>query len=294
MAQGSIAGFGMTTSVKGDVLELAFAWHLVRHVLLNTTRSLPAPTLESALKSLSPPGFIMPVRATEEHLVVSAGFSCFTATARPAGATDLHRLCEAGAEHRILYNIGARAGADVAALTVRPDGTVGSVVMVQAKARKAAALVECLRAASPAWQYTEVDHRKAAISGAPFPPTAARAAFEEAAAAPASTAERFSSAFRVALSVTGFATETITAVCALNALPEGSKRSPIILCQPSETAFGKNLTAQLLASCKGGAPTSGTDNLAYLLPQAVGDVTKGVVTTKAGSPAVQKALQGKP
>ena len=70
--------------------------------------------------------------------------------------------------------------------------------------------------------------------------------------------------------------------------------SPIILCQPSETAFGKNLAAQLLASCKGGAPTSGTDNLAYLLPQAVGDVTKGVVTTEAGSPAVQKALQGKP
>jgi hypothetical protein len=202
----------------------------------------------------------------------------------------LHRLCEAGAERRVLYSVEEGAGADVAFLTVHPDGAAASVVLAQAKARKAAALVDCLRAASPAWQYTVDKERKAAVAGRSFEPSAARAAFEKVAAAPAATAARFSSAFRVALSVTGFRPETIAAVSAINKLPEGSERSPIILCQPSERAFGKQLTAQLLASCKGGAPTSSTDNLPYLLPQAVDSVTKGVVK-KAGSAAVRQALR---
>jgi len=293
MTQGSIAGFGMTTSVKGDVLELAFAWYLVRYVLLNTPANGRAPTLSAALRSLSPRGFRMPGRAADECLVAAAGFSCLGAGASPAGATDLHRLCEHGAEHRVLYNVDENAGADVATLTVHRDGTPASVVMVQAKAQTAAALVECLRAASPAWQYTQEKQRKAAVTGDCFVPTAARAAFQEAATAPAATAARFSSAFRIALSVTGFRPETIAAVSALNALPEGSERSPIILCQPSERAFGKDLTAQLLASCSSGSVTSGTDDLAFLLPQAVGDVTAGKVV-KEGSAAVQEALRGKP
>jgi hypothetical protein len=292
MAQGSFAGFSMTTSVKGDVLELAFAWHLIRYVLLNTPANGRSPTLSAALRELCPPAFRMPMRAAEEHLAVSSGFPCIGPGVSPASATDLHRLCEDGAERHVLYNIDECAGADVAALTVRPDGTAASVLMMQAKAQKTAALVECLRASSPAWQFTDEAERKAAIAGVGFAPSAKRAAFQEVAAAPATTAARFASAFRISFSVTGFRPTTIAAINALNALPEGSKRSPIILCQPSAHVFGKHLAAQLLASCSSGVVTRGTASLAFLLPQQVGSVTKGEVA-QDGSPAVQSALRGK-
>ena len=94
-----------------------------------------------------------------------------------------------------------------------------------------------------------------------FVPSAACAAFEEVAETHAVTAARFASAFRVAVSVAGFRPKTIAAVNALNKLTEGSMRSPIILCQPSEHAFGKHLAAQLLACCSTGAVTSGTSSL---------------------------------
>jgi len=95
------------------------------------------------------------------------------------------------------------------------------------------------------------------------------------------------------VSVAGFRPKTIAAVNALNKLPEDSMRSPIILCQPSEHAFGKHLAAQLLACCSTGAVTSGTSSLAFLLPQQVGSVTKGEVE-QDGSPAAQSALRGGP
>jgi len=160
--------------------------------------------------------------------------------------------------------------------------------MVQARAQKAAALADCLRAASPAWQYTQQQHRAAAFIGKPFEPLAARAAFQEAVTASAATAARFSSAFRIALSVTGFRPQTISMCNALNELPDGSMQSPIILCQPSELAFGKHLTQQLRASCAGGAATSGTTELAYLPPQEVDKVIKGEVdrTDSAAGQAV--------
>lgn len=148
--------------------------------------------------------------------------------------------------------------------------------------------MDCLRAATPALQYTEAKERTASLRGSGFKPTGERAASQELpmATAPAATAVPHRTLRH------GLGPATIAAVSTLNDLPDGSKRSPVVLCEPSELAFGKNLTAQLLASCKGGAPTSGTDNLAYLLPQAVGDVTKGEVK-KAGSAAVLEALWGK-
>jgi hypothetical protein len=95
--QGTVATFGVTTSVKGDVLQLAFAWYLMRSVLLNTPAGKPGPALSASLAALSPRDFRMPERANDEHLVASAGLSCLDAAVSPAGPTDLHRLCEDGA-----------------------------------------------------------------------------------------------------------------------------------------------------------------------------------------------------
>lgn len=209
VAHGRVAGFGMTTSVRGDVLDLAFAWSVLRTVTLSAPRSLPGPSLADVLGPLVPRGFEMPLRAHSEYVIASAGFSCRNVKSAH-GTTDLHRLCEAGAELRVLYNIDAAAGADVAFLTVDDDGQPASVVMVQAKARKAAELAECLLAASPAWQYTETDSRTQALAGKAFKPTAKRAAFQRLATASA-TAPRFATAFRVALSSRGFRPETVAA-----------------------------------------------------------------------------------
>lgn len=157
----------------------------------------------------------------------------------------------------MLFNVDENAGVDVATITVRLDGTPASAVMVQAKAQKEASLAECLRAASPAWQYTEQKDRAAARARNLFEPSAARATFQEAATEPAATAARFSSAFRIALSVTGFGQETVSMCNALNDLLDGgSKQNPIVLCQPSERVFGQDLNEQLRTSCTGGAATS--------------------------------------
>lgn len=99
----------------------------------------------------------------------------------------------------------------------------------------------------------------------------------------------FSSAFRVVFSATGYRDGTVKAVNLLNVLPDGCERSPILLCQSSAAAFGKRLDAQLRAQRAGGAPTSGTRELAFLLPQTVAAVSAGGVTRK-GSVDVERAV----
>lgn len=83
-------------------------------------------------------------RCAKERLVASAGFSCVDASASCAGAiSDLHRLCEAGVERRVLYNVDEGAGADVATLTGRPDGAVASVVLHFRAGRVAEGCIPC-------------------------------------------------------------------------------------------------------------------------------------------------------
>ena len=146
----------------------------------------------------------------------------------------------------------------------------------------------CLRAASPAWQYTDNEDHRAALAGVAFKPSAKRAAFEELAASPVGVA-RFGAAFRVALSMTGYRPVTVAVCNALNGRADGSKASPVVLCQPSDAAFGKRLTAQLQQSCAGAALTSHTGELAYLLPQDVREVTAGNVVRTTS--VVEVALQ---
>lgn len=275
IAHGSVAGFGLTSSVKGDVLELSFVWHVMRSVLLHSndnSRHIGIP-LATVFSPLTAPSFALPSRAYTEFVAAARGVDCGTISLA-AGETDFHQLREPGAEQIVLYGVDVNAGVDVAFQTLVDPAQVASIVMVQAKARKRAHLADSLRAASPAWQYTQRPDRITVLAGAKFQPTAARQSFQNLADSPAMS-QRFRSAFRVALSATGFRSDVTTMCNNLNAGQSAS--SPIILLQPSKAAFGSRFMKLLEDSCAGGSPTFGTAELAYLLPQSVGDVALGKV-----------------
>lgn len=288
LASGGSAGFKFTTSVKGPVLEIAFAWHVLRRVLL---RGDARPSLHDILAPLAAPGFQMPGSAAQ--LVVAStvrGASCDDAL-RGGLPTDLHLLGSHTGQELVLTNIATAAGADVV-FTVFSSQGAPVAVFVQAKAQQQASLRDCLRAASPAWQYTDEPQRDLALAGKPFKSSIARAAYEQLAASPAASG-MLAAAHRVALSATGFKPSAVEFVNTLNRLPHGCERSPILLCQPTVTAFGARLSKQLIAECsKSGhaTPTSSTAELAYLLPQSVADVTRGAVIRSA--PATRALKDG--
>lgn len=286
MAQGNVAGFGLTTSVKGGVLELAFAWHVVRTVILHSNApGCAEPTLAAVLQPLAAPNFKLPARADEEYLVAREAVPCPPASRRRT-PTDLHLLTTQGRQ-AVLFGIDKFAGIDVATLTHGKRGVV-SALTVQAKTEQRPSFDECLRAASPAWQFTTAEQRVNALSGRAFEGSKARVAFEKLAATRLSGSV-FTRAFRVIFSVTGYAADIVDACNLLNELPDGCKSSPIILCQPSAVALGHRLDAQLRSHCSGGAPMSGTRQLAFLLPQTVKAVSTGAIDNN-GSDAVKRAI----
>lgn len=288
LASGGSAGFKLARSAKGPLLELAFAWHVLRSVLLHPDGR---PTLHDVLQPLAAPGFKVP--DTAKRLVVARtvrGASCDD-TLRGDHPTDLHLWSSRSGQELVLTNIDPDAGVDVLFTVFQKEAVPAGVpVFVQARAQKQASLRDCLRAASPAWQYTDEPERALALQGRTFKPSAARAAYQKLATEdPASS--MLAAAFRVALSVTGYRKDTVALVNALNDLPHGCQRSPIILCQPTEAAFGAVFSKQLIAECcKEGLtePTTGTTELAFLLPQSVVQVAHGKVTRIAPAAAASK------
>lgn len=286
LASGGSAGFQLSTSVKGTVLEIAFAWHVLRCVLLHGDAS---PTLHDVLQPLAAPGFELPDSAA--RLVVAStarGASC-DAALRGGLPTDLHLLGSRAGQELVLTNISTEAGVDVEFTVFSSQGTPVPV-FTQSKAQRQATLRDSLRAASPAWQYTDEPERDRAFAGKPLTPSKSRIAYEQLADSPG-VSGMLAAAFRVVLSATGFKPSTVDLVNKLNRLPHGSARSPIVLCQPTATAFGVRLSKQLIAECsKAGLtkPTSSTAELAYLLPQSVADVTRGAIIRIAPAPAASK------
>jgi hypothetical protein len=298
MSNGRIAGFRFTRSVKGETLELAFVWHVIRSVLranlmpgsaaIASVRGL---SLDELLVPLSPRDFEMPARAASVFVTSLQGLSC----ANVSGAsppTHLHLLVDKKTQNCVLYEIEKNAGPDVAFMVVDSDLKLASVVDTQAKARISASLRDSLRAASPAWHFLSEPARDAAFRGEPYEPKgeegAKRKAFENLAAGPCSAL--FSSAFRIALSVAGFSPKVAAAISELNRLDEGTRSSPIVLCEPSAAAFGSQLYRKLIASCVGGPTTSGTTELAFLLPQSAASVSAGSVVRVAATSALADVL----
>jgi len=286
-----VQGFQCSVSAKGHTPELAFVWHVLRSVLLLTPPGAPGPSLHAVLAPLAAPGFVMPPRAAEEFVVAShgtaGGYLGHSARGDGAGAADFLGG-RAGGEQTVMYDI-RYAGADVAFETVLASGRPASVVLAQLKQRKG--LLACIRAASPAWQHTDTSDQRAALRGDAFEPSELRAAFQKTAAA-ASTSRRLTAAFRVVFSPQGYQPRVVDMCNALNALPEGSASSPVILCQPSDSAFGRRLgSLGLRAEHPLWTPrdVSGSAALAFLLPQTIDDVTAGRVK-RAGSAAVRRAV----
>ena len=296
MSYGQIAGFSFTRSVKGEALELAFVWHVIRSVLrantLQGTAAVRGLSLDELLVQLSPCNFEMPARAASVFVTSLQGLSC----ANVSGVlppTHLHLLVDKKTQNCVLYEIERNAGTDVAFMVVDADLNPVSVVDTQAKARTSASLSDSLRAASPAWHFLSEPAREAAFRGEPYEPKgeegAKRKAFEDLTAGPFS--DLFSSAFRIALSVSGFSPKVAAMCNELNRLDEGTRSSPIVFCQPSAAAFGSQLYRKLIESCVGGSTTSSTTELAFLLPQSAALVSAGKVVRAAATNELADALR---
>jgi len=264
---GQIAGFAFTTSVKGDVLEVAFAWHVIRMGLHARDETL---RLGDVLGPLLAPGFDVPPHVAERLVAVTGAAPDMSRDGRGTFERVLERPSLAS------YGIDTHAGADVVFATAASDAdTPASLVLVQAKARKAASLVKCLRASSPAWQYTTGPERKQVVDRT-LPDnhvwSAKRTAFAQLASA---HSQAFGGAVRVALSVNGYQPDAVRVCMELNEEEGGTFKSPIVLCVATRLAFGPALHGALAAACAGGALTSTTKETAYLLPQSVATVQAG-------------------
>ena len=288
MAHGHVAGFSLTTSVKGDVLELAFAWHVIRTVLLTGTgRAGPGPSLAAVLAPLAAPGIDMPSRTRAVFVVASRGLA--GQQLEPRMPTQLHALASSAGARSVVFDIDEDAGVDVAFDVVDTSLAPVSAVFTQAKAKRKAGLADCARAASPGWQYTTAPQRRLVLSKCqPLTPTAKRVAFEALAAATASE-PIFSTAFRLVLSASGYH-HSIARMCNdANAAGGACEGSPIVALQPSAAAFGKRLSEQLHASCAGGKPLSGTKQIAFVWPHSACAVSSAQLHGAAAPQAVPSA-----
>ena len=308
---GEIAGFKLSTGVKGTVLEIAFAWHVMRAVLLSgDTRRV---SVADVLAPLAASGWT-PQREMQ-GLYFTATHALSGSRIREHGlggleaSTDLHYLAGPHGATTIAISIEHAAGGDVVVTAVDADGHPAAVVLVQAQAEKQASLSECLRACSPAWQYTEQPEREcvlrgdhvgaeasAAVGGAAAGASKAaaglpsswnpkRIAFDTLVSRDERTTTLFARAVRVALSVNNFQPWAGPLCVGLNAEMTATWKSPIALCTSSGllNAFGARLHERLLRECAGGGPTSSTANLAFLLPQSVAAVRNSTIVYNVAS-----------
>jgi hypothetical protein len=150
----------------------------------------------------------------------------------------------------VAYSIDQDAGADVAFTVVDGDGT-RRLVLVQAKVETRTSLAECLRAATPAWQYTTELQRAALLRGNSnsVPSSSKRVAFEKLAVADSVPFDR---ALRVVFCVNGFFEKTLK-MCRNVNKQSACAHSPVVLCSLQHAIIDllpRELVAVLLNSCR--------------------------------------------
>lgn len=275
MTSGAIAGFALTTSIKGGVFKLAFVWHVLRSVIL-----AGGPVkLGAALHALDAGGFRLPDATAS--LIVRAT-RALPRSMLPHDASDFHFLVGDVGDAVVVYNVSTAAGADVifAARHASAHAPQLRAVLVQLKAQKDATLDDCLRAASPSWQYVQKAERGRIIGGERVVNWVCQTRGEYEALVSANPAV-FNSAIRVAVSVNSFQPWVTRMIEELNETDE-MQHSPIALCTSSAGAFGKRMHGILRDECKGN-PTASTDHITYLLPHSVAAVSDATISEVAPS-----------
>jgi hypothetical protein len=148
---------------------------------------------------------------------------------------------------------------------------------VQANAEEGASLSACLRACTPAWQYTTTSEREDVEAGRAVEWGAVRTAFTTLAAR---VPGLFSLAIRMSMSVHGYHLDVTRTCNALNEREDGTWRSPIVLCTSSAAAFGERLHDKLRATRGHGAMTMSTARATFLLAQSVAGVSSSNVAVR--------------
>jgi hypothetical protein len=191
--------------------------------------------------------------------------------------TKFHALLDPEYEGAVCYGMDYEAGTDVSftARATAGGNLAGKQILVcaHAKAERESSVVECLRGATLAWQFTLDRQRSAVVAGNTLPPgypwSARRAAFSELAALHAPVFDR---AVRVALTVNEYQPAATSLCNTLNRVIS----SPVILCTSTKAAFGERLHNRL-RSLYAGALTSSTLNAAYWMPQSVAAVNESSI-----------------
>jgi hypothetical protein len=273
---GGIAGLDLITTLKGDVYELMFVWHLLRAVLIHRhNHDGRDPLLVDVLRPLMPVGFLCPPTLDGATVAVTR------AQRPPPTATVFHHLFREGVLQRdvVFYDIETVAGADVVFSVFASDR--GTIVDVQAKNRGDTSLADCLRSSCMAWQYVNRAHRALVAQGAAVAWPAQRLAF---AALAGQHADLFAHGARVAFSFNDFQPAAVAIVNGLNAHAEYGL-SPIWLCRSAEAAFGGRLHDSLRARTEESLASS-TANEDFLLAQDIATVQCSGALRRLDSPTL--------
>ena len=271
---GALGGLTLGQRQKGEILEVAFAWHIARTCIRNGGHS----TLSHVILPLLAPGVDLPDDVGSR--IVSVTHACSASSLPLTLATNFHALssCDA-ARGCAIIGVEEAAGADV----ITPL-SVGSLI-TQAK-RGRAQLIDALRAASPAWQYVDTPSRTVLTTGvwksqsgkdSLFVHSAKRRALVLLAAA---NPPLFESAVRMVLSVKSFHNDSVVFSNAVNDDPS-CHNSPVLLCVASEAAFGTDLYAALRRSIHKPGIIAHTDDATVWLPLSILEVEAARMETKA-------------
>lgn len=217
-----------TASNKGGLFEVLVGWHIIRQVIME--KGGP-PTLEKTLRSLLPANFIFP-EALRPYCVH---------TTHAEQSLSVEDFCSIVATRDdILHtNIDVLAGADLA-FCVRDDMGRRALVLLQVKARQVTSFQDCLRSATPAWQFLD-RHQRAMLASGEW--RAGRGVSDRRrtfAALSQAQPTLLSSAVRIAVSLTGYKEHTLELCVRMNNHEEIG-RSPVLPCCASTEAFGERM-----------------------------------------------------
>lgn len=256
----SAAFFSHIENIKGLSLEAVFVWHVLRTVILHGGSAALSDVLH---------GFVSEPAALHSRVtnaVVTAKRACTPTTLAFLGggaAIAASHSCPDFAVFLqpnvdvILFGVDTDAGADVIFCAARDGSTDRDLVVVQAKSEKTSRLAECLRAATPAWQYVQEKQRHAVTTGVwtkdrkPISnvPTRKRVEFSGLVAA---HLQFFEHSIRVTFTVGPFAAHTRETCRELNDDEDACGGSPVVLCSLGSTSgqvVPEQLRNSLLNSC---------------------------------------------